>query len=69
MNTLVFAGGVLLGALATFVFVFITISLSVRKEKNEDQGIDYILKIWETNPEMILDLAERIAKRTKDDGS
>lgn len=58
MNTLIFAAGVALGALATFVFVFISLVIVARK-KNDPSKI---------SENLIKELWDEYIKEMKDDG-
>ena len=62
MNTLIFAGGILCGALATFVFVFITIAITVSSanKKKKDKPI--------ISEDMLLKLYDRYMEKMNDDG-
>lgn len=50
MNTLIFAAGLLLGALSAFVFMFITTAISsherVKKVKEQIVSEDLIRELW-----------------------
>jgi len=58
MNALIFAGGIVLGALVTFVFVFIMIAIGNRDKGNSPKmDSDLIKELW-----------HEYIKEMKDDG-
>lgn len=62
MNTLIFAGGILCGALATFVFVFLTITFASASSKKKKDNKPII------SDDVIMRLYEKYLEKMKDEG-
>lgn len=65
MNTLIFAGGLLLGALSAFVFMFITTAITTKNSQKQKQQ-EAVSKVL--NDDLIKELFMIYMKDQKNDG-